>query len=75
MDDKGSVMLVAFGLTPMSSRNDPLDAVSSYITILHKFNKLGFQCFMGLTTETCFTDVCGTVGNRREYIMLGEVVN
>ena len=75
MDDKGSVMLVAWGLPPLSSRNDPLDAVSSCITILHEFNKLGFQCAMGLTTGTCFTGVCGTVGNRREYSMLGEVVN
>ena len=75
MDDKGSVMLVAWGLPPMSSRNDPLDAVSSCITILHEFNKLGFQCAMGLTTGTCFTGVCGSVGNRREYSMLGEVVN
>ena len=75
MDDKGSVMLVAWGLPPLSSRNDPLDAVSSCITILHEFNKLGLQCGMGLTTGTCFTGVCGTVGNRREYSMLGEVVN
>jgi len=75
MDDKGSVMLVAWGLPPLSSRNDALDAVSSCITILHEFNKLGIQCSMGLTTGTCFTGVCGTVGNRREYSMLGEVVN
>ena len=75
MDDKGIVMLVAWGLPPLSSRNDPLDAVSSCITILHEFNKLGVQCGMGLTTGTCFTGVCGTVGNRREYSMLGEVVN
>ena len=75
MDDKGSVMLVAWGLPPLSSRNDPLDSVSSCITILHEFNKLGIQCGMGLTTGTCFTGVCGTVGNRREYSMLGEVVN
>ena len=75
MDDKGSVMLVAWGLPPLSGRNDPLDAVSSCITILHEFNKLGLQCSMGLTTGTCFTGVCGTVGNRREYSMLGEVVN
>ena len=75
MDDKGSVMLVAWGLPPLSSRNDPLDAVSSCITILHEFKKMGLQCAMGLTTGTCFTGVCGTVGNRREYSMLGEVVN
>ena len=75
MDDKGSVMLVAWGLPPLSGRNDPLDAVSSCITILHEFNKLGIQCGIGLTTGTCFSGVCGTVGNRREYSMLGEVVN
>ena len=39
MDDKGSVMLVAWGLPPLSSRNDPIDGVSSCITILHEFNK------------------------------------
>ena len=75
MDDKGSVMLVAWGLPPLSSRNDPLFAVTSCLTILQEFNKLGFQCAMGLTTGTCFTGVCGTVGNRREYSMLGEMVN
>ena len=75
MDDKGSVMLVAWGLPPLSGRNDPLDSVSSCITILHEFNKLNLKCAMGLTTGTCFTGVCGTVGNRREYSMLGEVVN
>ena len=75
MDDKGSVMLVAWGLPPMSSKNDALDAVSSCITILHEFDKLGFQCAMGLTTGTFFSGVCGTVGNRIESSMLGEVVN
>ena len=30
---------------------------------------------MGITTGTCFTGVCGTIGNRREYSLLGEITN
>ena len=33
------------------------------------------QCAMDLTTGTYFTGVCRLLGNRREYSILGEVVN
>ena len=75
MDDKGSVMLVAWGLPPYSSRDDPLSCVCSGLTILSEFKKLGLKCGMGVATGTCCTGICGTVGNRREYSLLGEIVN
>ncbi len=75
MDDKGSGMLVAWGIPPFSSRYDPLDCVCSCLTIQKELTKLGLKCGMGVTTGVCFSGVCGTVGNRREYSLIGEVVN
>ena len=75
MDDKGSGMLVAWGIPPFSSRYDPLDCVCACLTIQTELTKLGLKCGMGVTTGVCFSGVCGTVGNRREYSLIGEVVN
>ena len=75
MDDKGSGMLVAWGIPPFSSRYDPLDCVCSCLSIQQELTKLGLKCGMGVTTGVCFSGVCGTVGNRREYSLIGEVVN
>ena len=75
MDDKGSGMLVAWGIPPFSSRYDPLDCVCSCLTIQQELKKLGLKCGMGVTTGVCFSGVCGTIGNRREYSLIGEVVN
>ena len=75
MDDKGSVMYVVWGIPPYSSRNDPLDCVCSGMTILDEFEKLNLNCGMGVATGTSYTGICGTFGNRREYSLLGEIVN
>ena len=75
MDDKGSVMYVVWGIPPFSSRNDPLDCVCSGMTILDEFEKLNLNCGMGVATGTSYTGICGTFGNRREYSLLGEIVN
>ena len=75
MDDKGSGMLIAWGIPPFSSRYDPLDCVCSCLTIQQELTKLGLKCGMGVTTGVCFSGVCGTIGNRREYSLIGEVVN
>ena len=75
MDDKGSGMLIAWGIPPFSSRYDPLDCVCSCLTIQHELKKVGLKCGMGVTTGVCFSGVCGTIGNRREYSLIGEVVN
>ena len=75
MDDKGSGMLVAWGVPPFSSRYDPLDCVCACLTIQQELQKLGLKCGMGVTTGVCFSGVCGTIGNRREYSLIGEVVN
>lgn len=75
MDDKGSVMLNVWGIPPFSSIDDPSRAVVTGISISKELAKIGYHCVIGITTGTCFSGVCGTLGNRREYSLLGEVVN
>lgn len=77
MDDKGSVMLIVWGLPSTSalSSYDASRAVLSSIEIIKELTKYNCGAYIGITTGSCFTGVCGTVGGRREYSLLGEVVN
>ena len=81
MDDKGSVLLIAWGLPPISAHDDPLRAVLTGINIINELKNLKSEkwdicgCKIGITTGCCFSGVCGNIGNRREYSLLGEIVN
>jgi class 3 adenylate cyclase len=75
MDDKGSVILCCWGLPPLSSADDHVKSVVSALTLIEELKKVKCGAYMGITTGTCFAGVCGTIGNRREYSLLGEVVN
>ena len=61
--------LLPWGISPFSSRYDPLDCICSCLTIQQELTKLG------ITTRVSFLGFCGTIGNRREYSLIGEVVN
>jgi class 3 adenylate cyclase len=75
MDDKGSVMLIVWGLPPYSNADDPVRSVQTAISLVKELNKFNCGAYMGITTGSCFTGVCGTHGGRREYSLLGEIVN
>ena len=75
MDDKGSVMLVVWGLPFLSDVDDSSRAVFSALEIKKELEKHNCGSYIGITTGSCFTGVCGTLGGRREYSLLGEVVN
>jgi class 3 adenylate cyclase len=75
MDDKGSVMLIVWGLPPFSEIDDPSRTVLSAMELRKELAKFDCGAYMGITTGSCFTGVCGTIGGRREYSLLGEVVN
>lgn len=75
MDDKGSVMLIAWGLPPTSEVNDAQRAVYTAIELTKALEVFDCGAYMGITTGSCFAGVCGTIGGRREYSLLGEVVN
>jgi class 3 adenylate cyclase len=73
MDDKGSVMLICWGLPPGSQYDDHVRGVLCGLSIIEELKKLSCGAFMGLASGTCFTGVCGTIGGRREYSLLGSI--
>lgn len=74
VDDKGSTLLAVLGLPPLSHEDDPERAVLTAISLADELHKLGMECYIGVTTGVAF---CGPVGSgsRREYSVLGDVVN
>lgn len=74
IDDKGAVLLGAFGLPPLEHIDDPLRAVSSSIDIHRELKNIGWESVIGIATGKVF---CGSVGNeiRCEYTMHGTNVN
>ena len=76
MDDKGSVILCCWGLPPFSTSDDSVRAVYSANLIVKELKeKYNVKALIGITTGSCFTGVCGSSGGRREYSLLGEIVN
>jgi len=74
MDEKGASPLITFGLHPLAHEDDPLRAVLAAQEISNLLRELGQPHSIGVTTGRVF---CGVIGgtNRREYALLGDVVN
>ncbi|MCB8942374.1 MAG: tetratricopeptide repeat protein [Ardenticatenaceae bacterium] len=74
VDDKGLTLLAALGLPPLAHEDDAVLAVQAARALYTALTELGFPCAAGVTTGRAF---CGTIGNstRREYTMIGDVVN
>ena len=74
VDEKGAVVLSAFGLPPRSHEDDPLRAVKASIRIQEELARMGLSGSIGVATGRVF---CGLVGNesRAEYTVIGNIVN
>ncbi|OJT25589.1 hypothetical protein BO221_06870 [Archangium sp. Cb G35] len=74
VDDKGLVMVAAFGLPPLSHEDDAARAVQTALDLRGALQVLNLQYRLGLATGRVF---CGTTGGatRREYVMVGHTVN
>ncbi len=74
VDDKGVVVVAAFGLPPLSHEDDATRAILAGCEIHLALGGLGLAHRIGITTGRVF---CGTYGsvNRLEYVMVGHVVN
>eukprot|EP00042_Codosiga_hollandica_P058529 m.884049 g.884049 ORF g.884049 m.884049 type:complete len:1470 (-) comp59887_c0_seq2:3899-8308(-) len=76
VDDKGLTALCALGLPPMHHSDDPIRAVAAALAIVENLKLLGhgITASVGVATGRAF---CGVVGSelRREYTLMGEVVN
>lgn len=74
IEEKGTVILAAFGLPPLDHTDDALRALLSARDIVDELGALGHRCVFGIATGVVFV---GPMGNeiRSEYTMHGNVVN
>ncbi len=75
MDDKGSTLMIIFGLHPMAHQDDPVRAVFTGLSLIKELKKINCSCSVGITTGVVFAGVVGTSGSRREFSVLGDTVN
>jgi len=73
-DDKGTVLIAAFGLPPFSHRDDAIRGVLAALEIHSDLLEIKMQNTIGVTTGRVY---CGCVGSdvRQEYAMVGDIVN
>ncbi len=74
VDDKGTTLVAAFGLPPLTHEDDALRGVQAAMMMQARLRELGLQGAIGVTTGQVYS---GERGNalRREYAMVGDVVN
>lgn len=74
VDEKGAILLAAFGLPPLVHEDDSVRGILAAIDIRNALQAIGHDASVGVATGRAF---CGTVGNetRCEYTMHGVNVN
>ncbi len=74
VDDKGTVLVAALGLPPLTHTNEAVLAVQAATAMGQRLAALGYQSAAGIATGMVF---CGTRGNqhRRDYAIIGDVMN
>ena len=72
LDNKGILIVITFGILPSSSGFNEIKATLSSIELSIKLKEINVYPFIGITTGDLFCGLCGTVGNRREYSVLGS---
>ncbi|MBE7384067.1 MAG: AAA family ATPase [Leptolyngbya sp. SIO1E4] len=74
VDDKGSIIVMGFGLPPYAHEDDAIRGVQAAIALRAQLLQLGLQPRIGITTGRVY---CGAIGGdlRREYTVLGDTVN
>ena len=74
VDSKGTSVVAATGLPPLSHDDDPVRAVRAAMAVAQSLAQERWRAGIGVATGRAF---CGPLGNqsRREYAIAGDVVN
>ena len=74
VDEKGMVLIAAFGLPPRVGHDDAVRGMRAALGFRDGLLRLGLDPSIGIATGRAF---CGPIGNdrRREYALVGDVVN
>jgi class 3 adenylate cyclase/tetratricopeptide (TPR) repeat protein len=74
VDEKGVSLLAVMGWPPMAHEDDPMRGVQVSLAIQKTLREFAIPSAVGVATGRAF---CGSIGNanRREYTMIGDVVN
>ena len=74
VDEKGAILLTAFGLPPFSHEDDALRATLTALEVQQRMRDINLRVCVGIATGRAF---CGSIGNasRRKYTMIGNTVN
>lgn len=76
MDDKGSTMICIWGLLPVANTDDAQRALLTGFNLIKALNKIDkTYCNIGISSGECFAGIVGTSGSRKEFSVLGDVVN
>jgi len=73
-DDKGTIMVMAFGLPPLTHEDDPARGLQAALAMRAALGAVGKQSAIGLATGRVFCGALGSAG-RRQYAILGDAVN
>jgi len=71
-DYKGILIVICFGLSCISSGYNEIKGVLASIELNNKLKQANVYPFIGITSGDLFCGLCGTVGNRREYSVIGS---
>jgi class 3 adenylate cyclase len=76
MDDKGSTLICLWGLLPFAHDDDAARAILAGYNMIEALSKIdGTYCNIGISSGECFSGVVGTSGSRKEFSVLGDIVN
>ena len=74
VDDKGSTLIVVFGVPPFAHEDDAYRGVKCAIEMRDTLLALGVAHGMGITTGTVYSGSVGSA-HRQEHAVVGDIVN
>ena len=76
MDDKGSTLICLWGLLPFAHDDDAARALLAGFNMIKALKAIdNTYCNIGVASGEVFSGVVGTSGSRKEFSVLGDVVN